>query len=70
MRMKQLFEFILESILHVLYWDVIDEQDFDWVKFNWGILFVFILVILLGFMYYKAVACIKKLVSQIKKRKH
>lgn len=68
--MKQLFEYICEAILHVLYWDVIDSQDFDWAKFLWSLLFVFILATLLLSMFYKAVAHIKQFASQIKKRKN
>ena len=70
MRMRQLFEFILEAILRVLCWDVIDRQDFDLVKFLWGLIFVFLLGTLLVSMFYKTVAYIKKFASHIKKRKN
>ena len=68
--MRQLFEFILEATLHVLYWDVIDRQDFDLVKFLWGLIFVFLLGTLLVSMFYKTVAYIKEFASHIKKRKN
>ena len=70
MSMKQLFEYIFEAILRVLCWDVIDRQDFDLTKFLWGLVFVFILGTLLVSIFYKIVACIKRFVSQIKKRKY
>ena len=68
--MKQLFEYVFESILRVLNWDVIDRQDFDLPKFLWGLIFVFILGTILLSMFYKAVACIKNFASKIKKRKN
>lgn len=70
MSMKQLFDYIVEAILHALCWDVIPYEDFDWVKYLWGLIFVFLLGTFVVTIYYKAVACVKKYLSEIKKRKN
>ena len=70
MSMKQLFDYIVEAILRVLWSDVVPYQDFDWVKYLWGLIFVFLLGTFVVTIYYKAVACVKKYLSEIKKRKN
>lgn len=70
MSMKQLFDYIVEAILRVLWSDVVPYQDFDLTKFLWGVVFLYLLVISLLTIYYKAVACVKKYLSEIKKRKN
>ena len=70
MSMKQLFDYIVEAILRVLWSDVVPYQDFDLTKFLWGVVFLYLLGIPLLTIYYKAVACVKKYLSEIKKRKN
>lgn len=68
--MKQLFDYIVEAILRVLWSDVVPYQDFDLTKFLWGVVFLYLLIISLLTIYYKAVACVKKYLSETKKRKN
>lgn len=51
--MDRMFKWIIECIVHVIYWDSIDKDLFSWPKFLWGLLFVFLIGSLCVTVWYK-----------------